>query len=265
MHGLDVIKIAAVVRLDRQDSLARRDLKSGTARNRHLPDPRLPFLQYGEVDPVPVSGKAGKSTVGQLRCQMSRLAAARGHDKNWGTSFGVAVKGNESAVRRPARETGRTATDVTWTALDPSGSATQISDSPDRLDTNATRRPSGERLGRVSVLVETMAPAAGEEAGRPAVANSIRHTFASEKLRTYTRRRCPSAVRATTGARPSWPINGRRVGVAPLSASNLQSHPRAANKISRLSGIHAGLPALTVDVTRMGSPSGIAWDLKGSL
>src|SRR3954454_22182744 len=74
--------------------------------------------------------------------------------------------------------------EVIWLALDPSGSATQISDSPERFDTKVTRRPSGENAGIHSTLVEVSATAGGEEAFPPGAGVPTRQIFQSAKLRT---------------------------------------------------------------------------------
>ena len=74
--------------------------------------------------------------------------------------------------------------EVSWTALDPSGSVSQISQFPDRLDENATRRPSGERWGMLSSLVEEMETTGGDEAGAPGPEVSTRQILKSVELRT---------------------------------------------------------------------------------
>ena len=74
---------------------------------------------------------------------------------------------------------------MTGTALDPSGEDTQISDSPDRFDRNATRSASGDRLGMPSNRVEAIAVTGAAAAGAPAEAVSTRQMFPSAKLRTY--------------------------------------------------------------------------------
>jgi hypothetical protein len=58
---------------------------------------------------------------------------------------------------------------VSWTALEPSGSASQISKNPERLELKATRLPSGESCGVLSALVEEIATTGGDAAaaGRP--------------------------------------------------------------------------------------------------
>src|SRR6478609_6389060 len=73
--------------------------------------------------------------------------------------------------------------EVSWMALDPSGSATHISDSPERVDWKTTRRPSGENWGILSTRVEEIATIGGDEAGAPAAEVSIRQMFQSLKLR----------------------------------------------------------------------------------
>src|SRR5215472_16186721 len=74
--------------------------------------------------------------------------------------------------------------DVSWTALDPSGSASQTSVSPERLDPKATRRPSGENSALQSTRVEEMATTGGDEAGAPGAVVSTRQIFESSKYRT---------------------------------------------------------------------------------
>jgi hypothetical protein len=74
--------------------------------------------------------------------------------------------------------------DVSWTALDPSGSVSQISQFPDRLDVSATRRPSGERWGMLSSLVEEMETTGRDEAGAPGAEVSTRQILKSVELRT---------------------------------------------------------------------------------
>ena len=74
--------------------------------------------------------------------------------------------------------------EVSWTALDPSGSASQISHSPERSDAKATRRPSGESWGMPSRLVEEIETTGGEEAGAPGAEVSTRQILKSWKLRT---------------------------------------------------------------------------------
>ena len=144
----------------------------------------LSRLNDGEVDPPAVSGKAGKTSVEQIRRQVCRLAASRRHDQHVGPRPGITVERDRLAVGRPAWKPGKTAIDVTCTAFDPSGADTQISDSPERFDRNATRCPSGERLGIPSNRVEPIAGTGGEEAGAPAAAVSTRQILPSAKLRT---------------------------------------------------------------------------------
>src|SRR3712207_1510543 len=74
--------------------------------------------------------------------------------------------------------------DVSWTALEPSGSETQISQAPERVDVNATRRPSGENMQWISALVDEIAIVGGASGATA----SIRQMFSSLKLRTYTSR-----------------------------------------------------------------------------
>ena len=93
------------------------------------------------------------------------------------------------------------AIEVNWSAFDPSESATQNSSSPERFDRNTTRRPSAVRLGVRSLRVDAIATAGGESAGAPGRAVSMRHTFESAKLRTYTSRCPPPGTRDTTGVR----------------------------------------------------------------
>ena len=74
--------------------------------------------------------------------------------------------------------------DVSGTALDPSGSGSQISKFPDRLDVMATRRPSGERWGMLSSLVEEIETTGADEAGAPDAEVSTRQILKSVELRT---------------------------------------------------------------------------------
>jgi hypothetical protein len=74
--------------------------------------------------------------------------------------------------------------DVSRIALEPSRSVVQISQLPERLDGNATRRPSGESCGVESFLVEEIATAGGEEARAPGAGTSTRQILVSWKLRT---------------------------------------------------------------------------------
>jgi hypothetical protein len=74
--------------------------------------------------------------------------------------------------------------EVSWTAFAPSGSASQISDSPERSVAKATRRLSGENWGFESALVEEIETTGGEEAGTPGAEVSTRQIFVSLKLRT---------------------------------------------------------------------------------
>src|SRR5262245_58122828 len=73
--------------------------------------------------------------------------------------------------------------EVSWTAFDPSGSASHISESPERVDWKATRRPSGENWAILSIRVEEIAATGGDEAGAPGAEVSIRQMFQSLKLR----------------------------------------------------------------------------------
>src|SRR5215207_7203411 len=93
---------------------------------------------------------------------------------------------------------GATFIEVSWNAFDPSGSLTHNSGSPERSETNTSRRPSGVRLGPMSCRVDAIAAAGSEVAGVPGRAMSTRHTFLSSRDRTYTSRR-PPGTRDTTG------------------------------------------------------------------
>ena len=75
------------------------------------------------------------------------------------------------------------AMDVSWTAFEPSGSASQISIGPERLELNATRRPSGENWGFASIRVEVMAATGGEDDGAPGAEVLTRQIFAPWMLR----------------------------------------------------------------------------------
>ena len=138
---------------------------------------------------------------------------------------------------------GRIAIDVSWKALDPSRSVTQNSNSPARSDRNATRRPSGVRLGVRSLRVDAIATAGGKAAGAPGCAVSTRHTFESAKSA-----RAPAAAHrpafATRRGRDR-PDRRTAAGLAcRLSRCQAPSRPpRAENRMSRLSGIQTGLPA----------------------
>jgi hypothetical protein len=61
----------------------------------------------------------------------------------------------------------RNASDVNWNASAPSWRATQICDSPERFDRNASWRASGDRLAIASTRVEATAIADGDDAGAP--------------------------------------------------------------------------------------------------
>jgi hypothetical protein len=68
---------------------------------------------------------------------------------------------------------------VSWEALDPSGSASQISHFPERSDVKATLRPSGENWDIPSLLVEEIETTDGDEAGAPGAEVSMRQTLPS--------------------------------------------------------------------------------------
>src|SRR5262245_1812543 len=129
--------------------------------------------------------------------------------------------------------------DVSCVAFDPSGSATQISGSPERSDPNVTRRPSGDNWASSSSLVEEIAMTGGAVGPMPTAGVSIRQMFLSVKLRTYTSRDgLPGCSRDTTGITPYSPTKGKRVGTLSPATASLHRPPRAENRISLLSGIH---------------------------
>src|SRR5437016_9699625 len=74
--------------------------------------------------------------------------------------------------------------EVNCTAFAPSGSASQISHLPERVDWNATLRPSGENCGFHSHWLEEMAEAGGEDAAAPGAVTAIRQIFTLIKWRT---------------------------------------------------------------------------------
>lgn len=76
--------------------------------------------------------------------------------------------------------------DVSWIALEPSGSEVQISGSPDRPEVKATRRPSGENRMWYSTFVDDIAGTGADKDGAPRAGVSMRQKFQSTKLRTYT-------------------------------------------------------------------------------
>src|SRR5688572_21609861 len=73
--------------------------------------------------------------------------------------------------------------EVSWTALPPSGSESQISQLPDLVEVKTTRWPSGDRRGCISNRVEEIASVGAVVAAAPADGTSNRHTFVSAKLR----------------------------------------------------------------------------------
>jgi hypothetical protein len=79
---------------------------------------------------------------------------------------------------------GSLANEVSWTAWDPSGSASQISDSPVRFDKNARRCPLGETLAMESLCVDATATTGGPKAGAPGAEGSTRQMFVWTTLRT---------------------------------------------------------------------------------
>src|SRR5262245_41220932 len=91
-------------------------------------------------------------------------------------------------------------------------------------------------------------------------------TFLSVKLRTYTSRGgLPDCSRETTGIAPYSPTKGSRVGAPSAATAILQRLPRAENRISLLSGIHAGPVAFNVAlVRRLGSPAAVTSFWSGS-
>src|SRR5271157_2137712 len=98
------------------------------------------------------------------------------------------------------------AIDVSWTAFEPSGSASQISVGPERSESKATRRPSGENWGDMSGLVEAMAALGGEDAGAPGAEVEMRQMLMMSVLRTYSSRDgLPGCGRETTGMIPFSP------------------------------------------------------------
>jgi hypothetical protein len=69
--------------------------------------------------------------------------------------------------------------EVSWTAFAPSASASQISISPERFDAKATRRPSGENVGFVSLRVDAIKVTGAETDGAPGPEVSTRQRFSS--------------------------------------------------------------------------------------
>ena len=128
---------------------------------------------------------------------------------------------------------------------------TQISHAPERVVVKATRRPSGESCGWMSVFVDAMATAAGDEAAAPTPEVSMRQMFSSVKLRTYTSRAgLPDCERENAGIMPSSPTNGRRAGrPSPVAGSSPQTCAAASTARSKRgslchSGSHAALSGL---------------------
>src|SRR4051795_6011120 len=127
--------------------------------------------------------------------------------------------------------------DVSWTALEPSESASQISHDPERSDAKATRRPSGESWGVESIFVEEIAITGDAEAVAPGAENSTRQMFASWKLRTYAKRGVrPGGDRETTGMMASSPPKGNRAGVFLPNTTKRQRLRLAQKRISLLPG-----------------------------
>ena len=140
--------------------------------------------------------------------------------------------------------------EVSWTALDPSGSASQISPSPERSDENATRRPSGESWGMSSSLVEEIETTGGDEAGRAGSGGLDAPDI--HILRNCERRPDEAAARLgreTTGIRPSSPTKGRRAGVfspgdnQPPKTSPARKRESPCCRASTWAGSHPARPA----------------------
>ena len=76
------------------------------------------------------------------------------------------------------------AIEVSWTAFEPSESASQILVGPERFEEKAIRRPSGDNWGSESVRVEAMVTMGGDNAGAPGAEVSTRQKFLTSIVRT---------------------------------------------------------------------------------
>ena len=174
-----------------------------------------------------------------MRGEILRLAARGADHIDVILSFGIGLEHNAFTVGRPAGRACPRRMKVSWTALDPSGSAIQISHAPERSDTKAMRRPSGESCGVESLLVEEIDNR--RRGGRPARSRNLdTPDIGVLETANVDQTRRPDWKRETTGMCRPRP----RKAVAPAcffpGTTSLQRLPLAEKRISLLPGVHVG-------------------------
>ena len=211
---------------------------------------------HREVDPLAVGRKPGERRVAQVRRQLPRPAATRGHDEQAAGPVDGVVEDDHVAARRPPRKS--ESRDQHLRGELHRVRAVSVRDPDLHVACNdRTRRPAAARPATdwrcCRFSWRRLAGTGTEEAAAPGAGMSMRQTLVSTTPRVYASRCLPSAVRETghviavlDGRHPDWRAPLQRIQPPQRALAREQDLP------PRPSGIHTGLPPLNAPVRRDG-------------